>query len=193
MINIEILDDGVVLHAPYHPELPKKARACGGSFKDGLWRFDLRSCEDVKKLALEIYGYSTGCDYCDVLVKLDPDEQLVAPKGAIYLAGRQLARATGRDSGAFIGEGVVVKSGGFDSGGSFKNWVTKSEPGTVFEFRDLPVYAFENATKMFGWDDEAIAEFIRIERSDMVARDLALKEKELLLERLKVLNAIIGK
>jgi hypothetical protein len=192
MVQIDISKTWVKLTCPYHPELPKLARAEDGDFKGGVWRFDLRSYDAVKSIAKEVFGYTTDGDYCDVLVTLDPNENLYAHKGAIFVAGRQIARATGCDSGAKVGEGVAVKKGKFDSCGSVKNWGTRSTEGAVFEIRDLPVLAFENASNMYGWNDEAIIGFEIVERDSVTAKALALKEKELLLERIKFLNMIIG-
>ncbi|KKK90721.1 hypothetical protein LCGC14_2720140, partial [marine sediment metagenome] len=56
----------------------------------------------------------------------------------IFIAGRQVARATSRDSATVLGDGVIVLAGEIHSGGSRKNWATVAESGTVIEIRDVP-------------------------------------------------------
>jgi hypothetical protein len=55
------------------------------------------------------------------------------------VAGREVARAFGRDSGAKLGPDVVVRAGGFHSGGSRKNWRITVKDGTSFDLLRLPV------------------------------------------------------
>ena len=62
-------------------------------------------------------------------------------RSAIYIFGVKVAEATGRDSGAKIINGSLLK-GGFGSGGSAKNWETTSKEGTVVRM-ELPYLVFE--------------------------------------------------
>jgi len=55
-----------------------------------------------------------------------------------WLAGREIAHVAGRDSGARLGTGVVILTGGFFSGGSVKNPKILAKEGTTFELRDVP-------------------------------------------------------
>lgn len=61
----------------------------------------------------------------------------------IYLAGRVIAGARGRDSGVTIGNGVVLVSGEIKSGGSVKNWLTVVKSESVFRILDLPLGALK--------------------------------------------------
>lgn len=133
--SIEKRDDKIFVVSDYSPDLPTKARKLGGSWNGKSWEFDARDEERIIKLYNKIYG--------------DPTEKLVTLKckakdtvsewqSGIFLAGRCIARATGRDSGAKYGDGIVFLKGSADSGGSMKNWVTKIEEGSIFEIRDVP-------------------------------------------------------
>lgn len=64
-----------------------------------------------------------------------------AYKGPVIVAGRIIARAFGRDTGAKVGQGVVQLSGSIGSGGSRANWTTWVN-GT-FLVHDVPVKTAE--------------------------------------------------
>jgi hypothetical protein len=64
-----------------------------------------------------------------------------ADKSSLQLAGRTIARAWGRDSGAKLGEGVILESGRVYSGGSVKNWRTCATAGSVFLVRGVGIHA----------------------------------------------------
>lgn len=137
---------------PYLPEFPPAARALGGKWnrETQAWYFDPRDEERVRELLLTTYGVDGSpqgqTDLVDLRVTF-LDRKYVEREG-IYLAGRLLARAYGRDSGARLGEKVVVLEGrGFGSGGSLNNWITRVEPGTVVEIRDVPRRAAEAAIR----------------------------------------------
>ena len=49
----------------------------------------------------------------------------------VYFLGVNLARATGRDSGAILADGVAIIDGGVTSGGSRANWQTIVREGTT--------------------------------------------------------------
>lgn len=52
-------------------------------------------------------------------------------QGPVEVAGRTIARAWGRDSGAKLGDGVVKLQGRVGSGGSMKNWETVVDADVV--------------------------------------------------------------
>ncbi|WP_374711395.1 hypothetical protein [Symbiobacterium terraclitae] len=137
-VRIERQGNTVVLCAPYHPDLPARARQLGGKF-DGFtksWTFDGRDEARVRALAREIYG-TDGETSETVTVRVNLDQ--LRDVQSLWLFGREIARRPERDREVRLGEGVVVLAGGFPaSGGSVKNPRLAAETGTILEVRGVP-------------------------------------------------------
>lgn len=58
--------------------------------------------------------------------------------GGIFVADRCLVQAHGCDSGAELGEGVVLLSGSVSSDGNHNRWQTVIGNGSVFEVSNVP-------------------------------------------------------
>ncbi|MBS9405356.1 hypothetical protein KG088_17230 [Halomonas sp. TRM85114] len=138
-VKIEKIDDKTIsVECPYHPDAIDMFRTTGGKFNK-LWIFDARDEDRVKDILVDVFGThdSEQCETIDIQMAFEEDDY--AAKEALYYAGRQVARAMGRDSGAKLGDGVVVIEGRAPrSGGSAKNWTTVISAGTVLEIRDIP-------------------------------------------------------
>lgn len=199
MVRIFKTNDGrVAAMTPYHPNFPARARALGGKFVDTTsggkaWAFDARDEERVRAICLDIYG-TDGTPTDTVTLRVTALADMYEAAGSIYVAGRVLARAFGRDSGAKLGEGVVHLSGKMpNSGGSVRNWRTTVADGSVFEVRDVPrraalEFIAEHADSC-KWHAEIVGEEpvdpkaeLRAERDKLLARlaeiDAALGEGE---------------
>lgn len=185
----------IQVESPYNPDLPASARRLGGKW-DGtkkIWFFDLRDEARVEELYRSIYGEwpvegATGPAETVTLKVTIGSRWWEVKHGGIFLCGRQVARATGRDSGATLGGGVVVLSGkGFESGGSVKNWSTCGAPGTVFEIRDIPrILAEEEIAKPHEDGD-----MVEIVGETVVNREALEAEKEALLKRLAEIDKLL--
>lgn len=174
---------------PYNPDLPHLARDLGGSWNPSkkCWRFDIRDEERVKELYMQIYGEwdsddETPADAVTVRVTTDDISTL---HGGIFFAGRQVARATGRDSGATLGKGVILLDGQFTSCGSMKNWRTGADYETIFELRDVPLTMVNKESDNSDWK--------KIEVLGDVNHAALSEERERLLKRIVEIEAILGK
>lgn len=119
--------NGFYIHSQYNPEFIEGARKLGGkwSSEERAWRFMDEADPYVKDLCLRVYGeYVDEVERVTLRVRLKP--KWCADKAPLIVAGRILARAFGRDSGAEMGDGVIALQGGFTSGGSMKNWDTRT-------------------------------------------------------------------
>lgn len=164
-MKISITENRVKVVAPYHPDFPRPAKQLGGKWDSDskTWLFDPRDESRVRDLCRKVYG-TDGAEATGDLVtlKITAKYNIGASKQGIYLAGRCLASATGRDSGARLGSGVVVLFAPSDfsitSSGSVKNWSTLICEGTILEIRDVPRLAMENLTDedRRNWDIELI-------------------------------------
>ena len=137
-IHVEVDDESVLLFAPYHPAIPPAARRIGGRWTGEAWRFDARDEMDARELARAVYG-TDGDDNAEIVdVRFTIAEPVRALRGGVYFAGRVIARASGRDSGAWLGDGVLQVDGESPlSCGSARRWETMLQPGT-YEIRDVP-------------------------------------------------------
>ena len=183
---------GLATRTPFHPAFPARARKLGGRWDGKYWTFDARDESRVRELCREIYGTDgedeAASDRVTVRVTVGGGGWNARRQG-LYLCGREVARAFGRDSGAKLGEGVVVLEGGFTSGGSVKNWETQARPGTVFEMRDVPRRAV--AAVGNGTDDGLTLEVIEEHIDRDVDKDALRAERERLLARVAEIDNLL--
>jgi len=158
-VRIERKGTSLAVTCPYNPGFGRKAKEIAGQWDSNgkTWNFDVRNEELVRNLLIDVYGTDDSATAELVSVKLvitlpDEEECQVGPTcGVLVIAGRVVAAASGRDSGARLGEGVVVVSGGFKSGGSMKNWATMAKPNTVVILHDVPRAVAEKAVS--NWEE----------------------------------------
>lgn len=157
----------VIVNAPYHPNFPTGAKRLGGKWNpaEKVWVFDLRDEDRVRELCNQIYGSDAHviggkgerAPVELVTLRLRAKSEVSAHTSAVFAAGRCVARATGRDSGARLGDGVVLLEGQATSGGSMKNWYTVVCEGSVLEIRDVPRAAAEKElAESSEWDGEIV-------------------------------------
>lgn len=179
MVSIAVTGTKVEVKTPYHPDFPREAKLLGGKWNNAAWLFDSRDEDRVRELCRKIYGTDgTAADL--VSVRLTAKTEIAALHSGIFAAGRCVARATGRDSGAKLGDGVILLSGRVTSGGSMKNWRTYVIEGSVVEVRDVPRAAVADIDA----DDWAV-EIVEAEDKTSVL----LAERERLLARLAEIDA----
>lgn len=132
----------VTVESPFHPSFSPKAKTFGGRWDSAAkrWSFDARDLARVKVLCVALYGTDgSPIDAADLLtIRTDGVLDDSPSSTEVRIAGRQIARIRGRDSGATLGDGVVLLAGRFRSGGSAKNPRIQWDPDTRFELRDVP-------------------------------------------------------
>ena len=147
-MKIEWTEKEILVRTQYHPALPARARKIGGKWDahKKMWKFDIRDEGRVEELYRAIYGHwdTDGKPAADaVTVQVEYLDNYYEYCAGIFFGGRQVARATGRDSGAKLGNGVVLLDGKVGSGGSRKNWKTYIDAGTIVEIKDIPMAAVQ--------------------------------------------------
>jgi len=189
-IKIHTTTTTITVSSPYNSDFVTSARRLGGRFDETPknWVFDIRDEERVRDLCLACYG-DNGRVRDTVTLRVTWKEEGGASRRAISIHGRTIATAFGRDSGARTGEGIVTLAGGFDSGGSMKNWSTRVNGGTIVLVRDFPrAVALEIIEKQKPDDNRECA----IEpETPVVDRDALSKERDLLLTRLAEINTLL--
>jgi hypothetical protein len=176
--------------SPYNPDVPARARALGGkwSASDRAWVFDSRDEQAVRALLLDVYG-SDGSDDGDVAtIRITTNRGMCSrDREALYVGPVEVGRAFGRDSGAKLADNVVFIEGSLTSGGSRKNWDTRTSDDAVFEVRDIPRAVAEKIVRENA-NDWGIASIVIVD--DDADRSVALKtERERLVARIAEIDA----
>ncbi len=88
---------------------------------------------ELKDILLEYYG--TDGSFADkrVNIELITNQDIKMSQKPVLFAGKALAQAFNRDSGARVGQNVALIEGNINSGGSSKNWETIVEKGSRFK------------------------------------------------------------
>ena len=191
-VYVSTEDNKLHVFAPFLQKFVVEAKKFGGiwSRTSKEWIFDTRDEEYIKKACFDLFG-SDGSSSKLVDIKITFLKGVLNYQDAVYICNRQIAYATGRDSGAKIGEGVKLLTGEIDSGGSTKNWFTTIEKDTVLIMRDVYEAAVEKELVKI---DEAEVKRIKIELiSEHVDVDALKDEKEKLLKRLQEIDETLSK
>jgi hypothetical protein len=177
------------IESDYHPDLPKRARNLGGDWDGAYWVFDIRDKNRVEKMYRTIYGYFGDLEsITTVNVQLIASNDCTESRKGIFFAGRCIAAASGRDSGARLGEGVIIENGEADSGGSAKNWITRITEDAIIEIKDVPLSKVQQAIKK---GNRKWAEIKIISEPDFNIFELE-KERELIMARLVEIDEILA-
>ena len=190
IVQIERTDERINITSPYNTKFVSDAHNLAGvfSYTTRAWSFDIRDEADVLEACYLAYG-DDGYRYsiCDVQISM-PDGYSKW-QGSIEFFGHVVAKATGRNSGAKISEGVKIISGSFDSGGSMKNWRTCAAEGTVIVLRDVSLPLVEAMMTEYENVEVEILNRTEILGDD---RENLIAERDRLTARLAEINAILG-
>jgi len=179
-VNLTVANGKISVQTTYNAEFVTKAKNLGGKW-DSLsksWIFSESVLDYVKEILIQIYGVTGETTYqtCTLVVKNYSAEVVT---GAVVLFGRTIAKASGRDTGARLGDDIIWLSGNYTSGGSAKYWKTIVENGN-FEIQNFPVARteFEDVQKAIaeGWVEIKSTETKRT-REEIESEIATLKEK----------------
>lgn len=183
-------EDTIALRCPFHPDLSPLMRKLNGRWNPPLWYLDEEDEDTVRNICYDIYG-TTGNDNPELVtvrLQVSEDEDIEALQQGVFLGGRCIARATGRDSGAKLGPKVVVTEGRAPrSGGSMKNWRTIVPAASVLEIRKLPLPAAQRLAE--ARDDRFVATIVGRTSPDL---DALKARRQQLLDELAEVEQMIG-
>lgn len=181
MFKIVQSGNNICVYTPYNKDFVQTMRNLKGTWTGEAWQVDADLIESVRANMMECYG-RTDLPVKLYNIKITVHKQISSEyRQGLYMFGRCVCFAFGRDSGAKIADGINFLSGGCDSDGSAKNWYTIIAENSQFLMRDIP----EDALKI----ENPYTEFISVEilpKVDIKAE--LLKEKEILLSRLTEIN-----
>jgi hypothetical protein len=188
IVTITTTETAVRVVSPYNANFVASAKSIGGKWSSDAWVFDIRDEHRVRELCRDIYG-DDGLAADLVTLKIEWVKDGFADKGPITVAGRPIARAFGRDSGAKLAEGIVNLAGEFGSGGSMKNWGTTVDAGTIVLVRDFPRAKAEELVA--GNNDSARRIYSIEDEAPIIDRAALEAERERLLKRLDEINKLL--
>lgn len=132
-------------HFRFNSDLVKYCRNLGGKWDEEskTWVFSDIVADKVEELDF-IYNSEL------IPVEIEAVEKIFNYHEAVEYLGYTIAYATGRDSGAKLGDCVSLISGSIDSGGSIKNWGTIVREGSKFRL-NVPEKLFERNGNENNW------------------------------------------
>ena len=189
MMTIKRDDAGMAkVFTPYNAEFVARVKNIGGrrwNSAERCWMVPESEIETVRGIMQDIFNETDQVDDGErVTVKVTFLDDAKANRASVTLFGKTLARATGRDSGARVGDDVTLISGNIDSGGSMAHWITIIKEGTVLKVRNVPRAALERETNLNVTVE--ILEDAGIDRAALVA------EKEKLMARLNEIDKLLA-
>lgn len=138
MTEIQIKDQTIIVDTPYNLVMIDKFRKIGGKWKNGEWVFDYD-----KNVYDSLVMYINNHFFCNILskkikAKITFTETVSSKKSPVLFYGFSFSTARGRDHGSKVGDGLKLIDGNIKSGGSFINWTSIVEKGSVFIIDEFP-------------------------------------------------------
>lgn len=169
------------IYTPYNKKFVTSIKRIGGAKWNAsarAWNIPAVGIEDARSATEECYGEAdipTEQEMVTIRVKFKDEYSEL--RGGIEAFGKTLARAWGRDSGAKVGDGVVLEAGEITSGGSMQNWKTIAKAGATFRLV-VPENIYNKEKDEDEWDVEIVEDAKIDKRAALIA------EREKLLARL---------
>lgn len=187
-----IIENGKAnIRSPYNPDFVKRVKALGGrwSAANRTWQVREEAIEAAREAMLETYGRCDREPTATVTVVVKTTRVLVGDRKPIYLFGKLIASASGRDSGANVGDSVAFTEGRPTSGGSRANWTTIVPSESTIEIYNVAAdYAKQEIAKLDARDPYTAT----IKTVPQIDRDAVLVERERLMARVAEIDALLS-
>ena len=187
-IKIVKKEENISIFTPYNPFFVSNLK---NRFGNARWNgecWTIPSSNEAEKLVYELlktsFGYTKNGK--KIKIKITSKRKINRIRDAVYFCGIQIARAFNRDSGAKLGNDIIMKNGNICSGGSTKHWKTIIDEKTSFIIPEIYEKAIENKTD---WEEEWTVEIIP--STEKVNKKELMEEKKALEKRLKEIKEII--
>jgi hypothetical protein len=193
-IKVEIRNNRVYTETPFNREFVSEAKGMGGKWdaEAKAWHFDVRDETRARELLTSIFG-TDGSSTETVTVEVTATTRLYEHNAPIIMAGREIATAFGRDSGAKPGADIVFTTRKPQSGGSMKNWTTAIEACTVFEIRDLAITAVKMLDDVPGIEYRIVTDELDSQAAAEAELAKLITERDRIDARIAELQQQIGK
>jgi len=142
MLKISIDEGKANVYAPYHPAFVTRIKKLGGAKWDGTekcWTVNVEMIPHVREIMAAVYGETDEEAPAErVTIKLTAGSECYSWHSPVTAFGKILSSASGRDSGARIGDDVAYIKGNARSGGSAKNWYSVVSDGAEIMLYNVP-------------------------------------------------------
>lgn len=182
-IKVEIENEKANVYTPYNSDFVKAIKGIGGARWNRdkrAWSIPAESVNVAREIMERIYGESDITTGKMITLRIKAKESMDAWHDGIYAFGVSLAHASGRDSGARVGENAMLVEGSIDSSGSAKNWTTYVSEGTVFQIT-VPESKYEACKE----EEAEWWEITVLQQNKDGKKASLIQEREKLLARLK--------
>ena len=189
-MKIETKDGKAYISAPYNPDFVARIKAMGARWEASsrCWVVREDAIDAARAAMMAIYGENDETPAAErVTLIVHAVDGADALRGAITLAGKTIAKAFGRDSGAKIGDDVAFITGAPYSAGSAKGWFTVIPADAMFEVYDV---ARSKAEEAIAHPPKGFE--IRIKGGNALDRAALVEERAKLLERIAIIDKILG-
>lgn len=173
------------MYTPYNREFISEIKSIGSARwnpNKKCWSVGSEDKEAAKNVLMNAYGEDGEQAVEKVTVRIQAVKEIESLCEPVSYAGREIAAAYGRDTGAKIGNGVVLESGNATSGGNRNTWKTIIEEGSIFRVRGIPKSLIEKESDGF-----KVIEIM----NDGIDREALKAEKEKLLKRLAEIDELL--
>ena len=189
MIEIKVKNGTLLIYTPYNAKFVSAIKKIGGAKWDSVnkcWTAPEEFVDAVREIIMEIYGYTDISENESVTLKVVFNEEAKEDRKDVTLFGKILSHATGRDSGARVGDDVAMIKGNIRSGGSVKNRVSVGEEGSTFIIKNVNKNIFKK-------EKDGINYNVNIDIIDDAKKSKSelLEEKKRLLERIKEIDELL--
>lgn len=192
-VKFQVNEGLLLVKCPFNTLFLSEARKRNGTWEPVIaaWRFDARDEGLLRQVCQRIFGTDgvTPPDVVTVRLSFPRDVESRDCAPLAYL-GRDIARATGKTSGARLGDGVVLEEGGFISGGSAKYWRVIAKAGTSVLMRDVSrVLVVPGPVELGRFSGCGFAEIV--DETPRQATDVLMEERRQLLARLDAVETVL--
>lgn len=177
---------------PYNKDFISRIKTIGSakwSPSKKCWTVAEEDAKQAKKILMEVYGEDGDTVPEEVTIRIRFTDDVEKTHEPVTYAGKVLARAWDRDSGARVGDDVVLESGKIDSGGSRNHWKTVVAEGTVMTVKHVNKLMLEKELEN---DDSYGIELIEKVVKETINKEALIEEKEKLLDRLAEIEKLLG-
>ena len=188
-IRTELQENGSYnVYTPYNKDFVRRIKGIGGTRWNPnarAWNVPAAGIETARGIMVDIYGESDiPAEQKMVTIRVKFADEYVEYCAGVSAFGKTLAYARGRDSGACVGDDVILETGTIGSGGSAKNWMTVIGAGSSFLLTVPESIYLRDKDK---WDTEIVEN----ESSDS-KRMALIAEREKLMARLAEIEKELG-
>lgn len=188
-LRIETNGDEIAVFTPYNKQFVDGVKRMGSAKwnpNSKCWTMPCEYIENIRKIMEDTFGYSDISTNETIKLRIKFLDDEFASQESVDVFGKRVAVAYGRDSGAKVGEDVILESGEISSGGSARYWTSKVSEGSIF-------YLFNVNKNLFLKEKDNLPYNIKILEviEEECGNKRLIEEKERLLARIEEINRIL--